>query len=105
MTSSYECRIVLNDTQALSKDIFGKMIDNNDGTYSYTFEVQNTGFISISIIQVKNGLSLEYTTLRPNASDIESQTTRRDQLVQNLTILEDLRDSRYFYIQSYLAHF
>ena len=101
MISTYECVLVSNATRTLSKHVFERMVDNNDGTYSYTFSIQNTGMISISIIQIRNGLMLEYSALKHNGSN-DNKVIERDDSESKPMHQHEVRNTSVFYTETHI---
>lgn len=48
-TDDFTCTVVSGAYSTLSSTIFGKMTDNGDGTYTYNYQVNNSGKISVSV--------------------------------------------------------
>lgn len=74
-TSNYECTVVGGADSTLSSDVFDVMTDNSDGTYSYTYTVNNDGKVSVVVILFHTGAEVEFYNNYALTGSPETTTT------------------------------
>lgn len=70
--ANFAWNVVGGATQVISSPIISRMNDNGDGTYYYDYTLSTEGKVTIQIILVTNGVTMDYY---PNAGWTGSPTT------------------------------